>query len=385
MSANAAPDGPEVGYDIPAAVGMDESDIVTPCLLIDLDAFERNVAKMRDICADMGVRHRVHGKMHRSTDIAHYQIEHGDACGVCCQKVSEAETFARAGIKDILITNQVRQPVMVDRLAKLPKLGSRIIVCLDDASNVEELSAAASRHGTEIEVLVEIDCGSRRCGVDAGWSAVELARAIDEAPGLKFSGLQAYHGSAQHIRTWDERREAIRKAIVQVRETVALMESKGLRCPIIGGAGTGTYSFEGTSGIYNEIQAGSYAFMDADYQRILDKKDKPVAVFENALFVLTSVMSHVRQGRAVCDAGLKAFTIDSGMPVVLGHPEAEVLSSSDEHSVITDPGGMLRIHDKIRLIPGHCDPTCNLHDWYVGVRGGKVEVLWPVSARGRGY
>ena len=385
MTRAEAPEQLEVGYDVPAKVGMDESEIQTPALIIDLDAFERNILRMKEICADMGVRHRAHGKMHKSADIAHYQIDYGNACGVCCQKVSEAEAFARAGITDILITNQVRNPFMIDRLVKLPKLGARIIVCMDDAANVDELSQAAIREGTDIEVLVEIDCGAGRCGVASGPAAVKLALKIAEAPGLLFSGLQAYQGAAQHIRDWDQRREAIRQAIIRVRETVALLEAAGLRCPIIGGAGTGSYYFEGTSGIYNEIQAGSYAFMDADYQKVNDREGRPISEFENALFVLTSVLSHVRQDRAVCDAGLKAHATDSGLPVVFEHPEMQVLGCSDEHSVIADPSGALAVNDRLRLVPGHCDPTCNLHDWFVGVRGGKVEVLWPVTARGKGF
>ncbi|MEN8176965.1 MAG: alanine racemase, partial [Pseudomonadota bacterium] len=155
----------EVGYNIPAALGMDEADIQTPCLVLDLDALERNIKKMGQFANDMGVRHRVHGKMHKSVDVAKLQHELGDACGVCCQKVSEAEAFARGGIKDVLVSNQVRDPAKIDRLARLPKLGARTICCVDDIDNVAELSAAAQKHGTTIECLVEIDCGAGRCGV----------------------------------------------------------------------------------------------------------------------------------------------------------------------------------------------------------------------------
>lgn len=378
-------DGFEVGYDIPAAPGMDEADIQTPCLIVDLDAFERNVARMRDYCADMGVRHRVHGKMHKSADVAHYQIEVGKAVGVCCQKVSEAESFARAGVTDILVSNQVCDPAKIERLARIPKLGARIIVCCDDIANVADLSAAAVRNGTEIEVLVEIDCGAGRCGVASGKPVVEIAMAIDAAPGLRFSGIQAYQGAMQHMKKYEDRKAKIDVAIAMVRETVDMLKAEGLECDIVGGGGTGSYYFEGNSGVYNELQCGSYAFMDADYQRIDDADGKPISEFENALFLYTSVMSHAKPDKAICDAGLKAQSVDSGLPVVFGRDDVEYIKCSDEHGVIADPKGVLKINDKLRLVPGHCDPTCNLHDWYVGVRGGKVEKIWPITARGKAY
>jgi len=374
----------EVGYDIPAAIGMDEADVQTPCLLVELDAFERNVETMRKLCADMGVRHRVHGKMHKSADVALYQIEHGDAVGVCCQKVSEAEAFARAGVKDVLVSNQVRDPAKIDRLARLPRL-ARTIVCIDDIDNVAELSEAAQRHGTTIEVLVEIDCGAGRCGVQSGQPVVDLAKAIDAAEGLKFAGIQAYQGAAQHMESYEQRKEKIQAAIDMVRESVEMLEAEGLECDIVGGGGTGTYYFEGNSSVYNELQCGSYAFMDADYQRVKDESGNYISEFENALFLYTSIMSHAKADKAICDAGLKAQSVDSGLPVVFGRDDVEYIKCSDEHGVISDPDGALKVNDKLKLVPGHCDPTCNVHDWYVGIRNGKVEKVWPVTARGLAY
>ncbi|MEL6278991.1 MAG: 3-hydroxy-D-aspartate aldolase BhcC [Pseudomonadota bacterium] len=377
----------EVGYDIPAAIGMDESQIQTPCLVVDLDAFERNIEKMRKHCETMGVRHRVHGKMHKSADVAHYQIDHGDAVGVCCQKVSEAESFARAGVKDVLVSNQVREPAKIDRLARMPKLGARTICCVDDIENVADLSAAATKHGTTIECLVEIDCGAGRCGVTTTPAVVEIAKAIDAAPGLKFSGIQAYQGAMQHMDLYEDRKAKIDVAIAMVTDAVETLKSEGLECDIVGGGGTGSYYFEGNSGVYNELQCGSYAFMDADYGRILDKDGKRIdqGEWENALFLLTSVMSHAKADKAICDAGLKAQSVDSGLPVIFGRDDVEYVKCSDEHGVIADPEGVLKVNDKLKLVPGHCDPTCNVHDWYVGVRGGKVEKLWPITARGKAY
>ena len=377
----------EVGYDIPAAVGMDESEIQTPCLVLDLDALERNVAKMGRIAQQMGVRHRVHGKMHKSVDVALLQERLGGSCGVCCQKVSEAEVFARGGIKDVLVSNQVRDPAKIDRLARIPRLGARTIVCVDDIANVADLSAAAVRHGTQIECLVEIDCGAGRCGVTTTPAVVEIAQAIDAAPGLRFAGLQAYQGAMQHLDNYADRKAKIDIAVAQVRDAVEGLKAVGLECDIVGGGGTGSYYFEGNSGVYNELQCGSYAFMDADYGRILDKDGKRIdqGEWENALFILTSVMSHAKADKAIVDAGLKAQSVDSGLPVVFGRDDVTYVKCSDEHGVVADPDGVLKVNDKLRLVPGHCDPTCNVHDWYVGVRNGKVETLWPVSARGKAF
>ena len=380
-------DNLEVGYDVPAVPGMDEADIQTPCLVLDLDALERNVRKMGEFAQKMGVRHRSHGKMHKSVDVQLLQQEMGGACGVCCQKVSEAEVFARGGITDVLVSNQVTDPAKIDRLARLPKLGARTIVCVDDVANVADLSAAAVRHGTEIECLIEIDCGAGRCGVRTTDAVLEIARTIRDAEGLRFSGIQAYQGAMQHLDSYEDRRAKIDVAVAQVKEAVDALAAEGMECDIVGGGGTGSYYFEGKSGVYNELQCGSYAFMDADYGRILDENGNRIDAgeWENALFILTTVMSHAKADKAICDAGLKAQSVDSGLPFIYGRDDVKYVKCSDEHGVIEDAKGVLKVNEKLRLVPGHCDPTCNVHDWYVGVRGGKVETLWPVSARGKAY
>ena len=377
----------EVGYDVPALPGMDEADIQTPCLILDLDALERNIKKMGDYAKAHGMRHRVHGKMHKSVDVAKLQERLGGSVGVCCQKVSEAEVFVRGGIKDVLVSNQVRDPAKIDRLARLPKLGSRIIVCVDDIDNVAELSAAAQKHGTTLECFIEIDCGAGRCGVTTSEAVVKIAKAIEAAPGLKFTGIQAYQGAMQHIDKYEDRKAKLDTAIAMVKDAVEALKVAGLEPELVSGGGTGSYYFESNSGVYNELQCGSYAFMDADYGRILDKDGNRIdhGEWENALFILTSVMSHVKADKAICDAGLKAQSVDSGLPFVYGRDDVKYIKCSDEHGVIEDPQGVLKVNDKLKLVPGHCDPTCNVHDWYVGVRNGKVEALWPVSARGKAY
>ena len=380
-------DGYEVGYNIPALPGMDEADIQTPCLVLDMDALERNIKKMGDYARDHGMRHRVHGKMHKSVDVAKLQEVLGGSVGVCCQKVSEAEVFARGGIKDVLVSNQVRDPRKIERLANLPKLGARTIVCVDDLANVADLSTASVKAGTELEVFVEIDCGAGRCGVTTTAAVIEIAKAVEAAPNLKFTGIQAYQGAMQHMDSYEDRKAKLDVAIAMVKDAVDGLKAEGIDCELVSGGGTGSYYFESNSGVYNELQCGSYAFMDADYGRILDKDGNRIdqGEWENAFFILTSVMSHAKEDKAICDAGLKAQSIDSGLPVIYGRDDVEYIKCSDEHGVIADPDGVLKVNDKLRLVPGHCDPTANVHDWYVGVRNGKVEVVWPVSARGKAY
>lgn len=381
------PATPEVGYDIPAAIGMRLEEIQTPCLLLDLDALERNILRMGDYARAYGMRHRSHGKMHKSVDVQKLQQQLGGAVGVCCQKVSEAEAFARGGITDILVSNQIRDPAKIDRLARLPRSGVRVLVCVDDIDNVAELSAAAVSQGTTLHALVEVDCGAGRCGVTEVGAAVAIARAIAAAPGLVFGGVQAYQGAMQHLANYVQRRSALDAATERVREVVVALEAANLPPLLVTGGGTGSYQFESASEVWNELQCGSYAFMDADYGRVQDAEGRRIdqSEFENALFVLTSVMSHAKPGMAVCDAGLKAQSVDSGLPVVFGRDDVVYVKCSDEHGVIEDPQGVLRINERLKLVPGHCDPTCNLHDWYVGMRHGRVECLWPVSARGKGY
>lgn len=380
-------DAYEVGFDIPAKPGMDAADIQTPALVLDLDALERNVKKMGDYAKAHGMRHRAHGKMHKSVDVLKLQMELGGAAGVCCQKVSEAEVFVRGGIKDVLVSNQVRDPAKIDRLAQLPKHGSEITVCVDDVANIAELSEAAQKHGTELGIFVEIDCGAGRCGVTTTEAVVEIVKAVEAAPNLTYKGIQAYQGAMQHMDSYADRKAKIDAAVAQVGDAVEALKALGIETGLVSGGGTGSYYFESNSGLYNELQCGSYAFMDADYGRILDEDGKRIDAgeWENAFFILTSVMSHAKADKAICDAGLKAQSVDSGLPFIFERDDVEYIKCSDEHGVISDPKGALKVGDKLRLVPGHCDPTANVHDWYVGVRNGKVETVWPVSARGKAY
>ncbi len=366
----------------PAEIGDDLQDVDTPALMIDLDAFEANVAKLAKTVADFGVRLRAHSKTHKCPEIALRQIAAG-AIGICCQKVGEAEAMVAGGVPDVLVTNQIWGERKLKRLAALAH-DARIGVLVDDAQNVRDLGQTAREAGVTLDVYVEIDVGAGRCGIEPGAPAVQLAKAVIEEDGLRFAGLQAYHGSAQHIRTANERGAAIGAACDKVRATLTAMEDAGIDVPIVTGAGTGSFHFEAASGLYQEMQCGSYIFMDADYAQNMDQRGDPFTEFRHSLYVLVTVMSATKPGRAVVDAGHKALGNDQGMPWVADIPGARYQGPSDDHGtlILDDAARGVMLGEKIRLIPGHCDPTVNLYDWFVVVQGGRVVDLWEISARG---
>jgi D-serine deaminase-like pyridoxal phosphate-dependent protein len=362
----------------PAEPGMREEEVDTPALLLDLDGFEHNLDRMAALLEPTGARLRAHAKTHKSPVIARLQMARGGAVGQCVQKVAEAEVLAWGGVGDILVSNEVVGARKLARLAALNRI-ARVAVCADDAAQVVAYEEAAEAAGIRLDVLVEIDVGAGRCGVEPGPPAVALAERIAGSRHLRFGGLQAYHGSAQHRRAPDEREKAIGAAAEGTRRTVEQLRQRGLECAIVGGAGTGTFALEAGSGVFTEVQAGSYAFMDADYAR-----NEAPPPFRQSLFVLATVMSRRAVGGvAVVDAGHKAVAVDSGFPLVWERPGLRYASASDEHGALrVEDGEAPALGEKLRLVPGHCDPTVDRHDWYVGVRNGRVECLWPVAARG---
>jgi D-serine deaminase-like pyridoxal phosphate-dependent protein len=265
-------------------------------------------------------------------------------------------------------------PVKIARLATLSKR-ARLGACVDDLGNLRAIAASGAR----LDVYIEIDVGMRRCGVAPGEPALALAKEIAKHRKLRFAGLQAYHGRAQHLRSMAQRRSAIEQSAAAVRATKDLLGRNGIECPLVTGAGSGTYMLEIESGAWDEIQPGSYAFMDADYAR--NEWAAPLPRFEHALFVLATVMSRPGPDRAIVDAGLKASSVDSGMPTIWGRSGLTYTLASDEHGWI-EGRPLPALGDKLLLVPGHCDPTVNLYDWYVCVRHGIVEALWPITARG---
>ncbi len=343
-----------------------------------LDVFERNLDRLMH--ASQGLRVRPHAKSHKCPEVAKYQIAKG-AVGICCQKLSEAACFAQAGIQDILITNQIVGPKKhkhLRTLAEQVNLG----VLVDHPTQIAALASTMSGAKQALNVYIEVEVGGMRCGVPIE-NVVSMAQRIVAASdqGLRFAGLHCYHGRAQHLRQAKARSEAIGYATGVVRLAVEQLNQAGINVPCVTGAGTGTFWHERDSGQYNEIQAGSYAFMDRDYgDNIADASD---VIFENALFIKTSVMSIPRDGIAIVDAGLKASSVDAGMPVTFKQPGWRYLKASDEHGVIElAPGAQAALGQSILLVPGHCDPTINLYDEIICIKDDRVHAIWPISARG---
>ncbi len=352
----------------PAAVGDVLAAVDTPALLLDLDAFEANLVALAAMVAGTGVAVRPHGKAHKCPEIAERQVAAG-AVGVCAQTTGEAEVFVRAGITDVLLANEIADPGKASRLAALAGLAT-VGVCVDHPAQVALLADATAVAGTTLGVLIEVATG-QRCGIATQEEALVLAAAVGQASGLELRGIQAYAGTAQHVRDPAARAAAIEEVAALV---TAIRDAIGVRH--VTGAGTGTFPHEIASGVWTEIQPGSYALMDADYAR--NTKPPP---FRQALHVLGRVIS-AHPDRAVLDAGHKAVAIDSGPPVA---PEGhEVVSLADEHAILVRGAGAepLPLGAVVHLVPSHCDPTVNLHDWILAVRAGVVEEVWAVAARG---
>ena len=380
--------------DWTATLGQRVDAIDTPALVVDLDAMDRNIERMADFARKHRVRWRPHAKMHKSAEIA-LQLQRAGAVGACVQKTAEAEALAEGGVHDITITNQVIAHPKLLRVARLAAhlqtQGGRLALAVDSAEGIQRLAEAMAQAAPQarIDVLVEIDVGQGRCGVPPGAPALALAQAVARLTQLRFAGLHAYHGRAQHLRSAAERREAIAAAVQAARHTRDLITAAGLPVPLVTGSGTGTLVHEAASGVYGELQAGSFLFMDTDYAR--NEREPAQPAFEHALYVKTQVVS-VRDTHAVCDAGHKSHAIDSGLPTVALLPADRTLryaNGGDEHGLLYADAPDARLPSlghMLWLIPGHCDPTVNLHDFLIGVRGGlatgTVERIIRVDARG---
>jgi len=361
-----------VSQPAPAKIGQRLEDVDTPALILDLPAFEKNQRTLFDLVKDR-VRVRPHAKTHKCPEVAKRQMALG-AVGMCCQKVSEAEAMVDGGIGDVLVSNEIVGAQKIERLAALSRR-AKIGVCIDHVENLRAIAAT----GAKLDIYIEIDVGMRRCGVAPGKPAVELAKEILKHSNLRFAGLQAYHGRAQHIRSMEERHGVIEAAAQHVEHTKRLLAEANIACPVVTGAGSGTFMLEVEAGAWDEIQPGSYAFMDADYAK--NEWAAPLPRFEHALFVLSTVMSRPSPQMAIVDAGLKASSVDSGMPAVWQRPGLAYTHASDEHGWVEGKPSP-ELGEKLLLVPGHCDPTINLYDWYVVVKSGFVVDLWPISARG---
>ena len=385
---------PDLPGALEASIGLRVDQIDTPALVVDLDAMERNIARMADFARKHQVLWRPHAKLHKSAEIA-LQLQRAGAVGACVQKTAEAEALAEGGVHDITITNQVIAHPKLLRVARLAAhlqtQGGRLALAVDSAEGVQRLAEAMAQAAPQarIDVLVEIDVGQGRCGVPPGAPALALAQAVARLTQLRFAGLHPFHGRAQHLRGAAERREAIAAAVQAARHTRDLITATGLPVPLVTGSGTGTLVHEAASGVYGELQAGSFLFMDADYAR--NEREPAQPAFEQALFVKTQVISAC-SSHAVCDAGHKSHAIDSGLPTVALLPPGRGLryaNGGDEHGVLYADGPQARLPalgQMLWLVPGHCDPTVNLHNFLIGVRGGLaagvVERIIRVDARG---
>ena len=379
-------------------IGKSVTHIDTPALVIDLDAMKRNLVRMSEFAKKHGIRWRPHAKMHKSAMLAKIQAKAG-AVGVCVQKTSEAEALAAGGVLDIYISNEVIAPAKLKRVADLAKTiaaqGGQLAIAVDSGEGVIRLAKAmtdargGSGVGTVIDVFVEIDVGHGRCGVEPGPAALNLVMEIRKHPALNFAGLQAYNGRAQHVRSASGRRDAITKVVDAVLMTRHLIEGQGIPVGLVTGGGTGSMLLEAASGVFGELQAGSFMFMDADYAQ--NERDAAQPPFEHALFVKTQVMS-THSTHVVCDAGHKSHAIDSGLPLVQaldGEGPLEYFNGGDEHGILRPATGsnyLPTLGRTVWLIPGHCDPTVNLHDVLIGVEGGlrngTVRRIFTVDARG---
>jgi D-serine deaminase-like pyridoxal phosphate-dependent protein len=356
-------------------IGTPLIELDTPTLLLDLAAFERNLARMAEFSQRTGVAHRPHAKSHKSPLVARKQLDLG-AVGITCSKLGEAEVLVAGGVtKGILISSEVVGPVKIARLLALAR-HAELIVVIDDAANAGELSAAAERAGIRLDALVEVNVGQERCGVLPGAPAAELARAVAALPGLRFRGLQGYEGHLQSVRDLGERTARCNAAMAQLVDTRRLVESSGLTVEIVSTAGTGTHEIAAEHPGVTEVQPGSYVWMDASYMRV---EGTP---FESALSVLVSVVSRQRPGQAIVDAGWKALSTDAGNPSVKGRPDLAYAPAGDEHGRVTGDN-LPPVGGKIEMLPSHCDTTVNLYDRFVCIRDGHVETVWPVAARGR--
>lgn len=357
-------------------IGMPVENIDTPALLVDLDALEANIAFMADFFAGRPAALRPHVKTHKCPELARRQIATG-AVGITAAKVSEAEVFAEAGIEDILIANQVTGEVKIQRLTDLAQTCD-LMVAVDDPKNVERLERFCAEKEVQIRVLVEVDIGMKRCGVQPGEDTLRLAQLVDQKPHLQFRGLQAYEGHLVLVDDPEQREEQVKAAFLPLQETCELLRNQGLEPEIVSGGGTGTYDVSGTATPLNEIQVGSYVFMDATYHPIRPE-------FKQALTVLSTVLSRPVPERLVTDAGLKSMTSEFGWPHLLGSIAAKMEYLSEEHAVLTleSPQNVpLGGGDRVQFRPSHVCTTVNLHDQYYLHRGGILVDVWPIEARG---
>jgi D-serine deaminase-like pyridoxal phosphate-dependent protein len=349
------------------------ADLDTPQLLIDLDTLDANLGRMKGLFAGRPLDIRIHFKSLKTGGLARYLAGRGMERFLCA-KLNEAEVLADAGITDIFIANQIVGPVKLRRLCELARR-AKVRVCVDDPGNVAEMGRAAQEVGVTVEVLVEVDTGMGRCGVEPGQPALELARRVSRQPGLRFVGLQGYDGHLQMLPDAEAQRRGCLEGVEKLRATRRLIEADGIPVPVVTGAGTGTCQVFGNQDGVTEIQPGSFLLMDAAYHAARPE-------FACSLSLLCTVMSR-RPGWYVLDAGSKAVSKDFGTPTIKGRPADRVVKLAEEHTKVETEDASVKVGDRVEVFPAHCCATMNLHRNCVAVRAGQVEAFWPVEASGR--
>ena len=358
-------------------IGISKEEIDTPALLIDLDIFEANLRTMADFFKTVNAELRPHAKTHKTPTIAHKQLEAG-AIGITCAKLGEAEAMVHAGIRDVLVANQVVGSQKIARLINLAK-NSEIMVAVDDADNVDQLSAAAQAKGVTLRVLIEVSTGMGRCGTMPGEPTLTLARHILKSKGLKFEGLMGYEGHTVAVPDLAERKVKTGEAVDLLIGAKHFLEENDIAVEIMSGGGTGTFAITGSYPEMTEIQAGSYVFMDSTYHNVEGVGER----FPCSLTLLTTVVSRPEPTRVIVDAGMKVLAKEFGIPQPTTHG-LEMLSLSEEHGKLeAETSVNLKPGDKLEILPSHCCTTVNLHDRYYGIRNGIVESVWQIAARGK--
>jgi len=348
----------------------------TPALFADETVMNRNFRSMAELLKGKKLKLRPHFKSNKCTVIAHRQIEEG-AVGITCAKLSEAEDLCDSGIGDILIANQIVDPSKITRLMLLAKK-CHMTVCVDEEENARCLSKAAADAGVILYCLAEYEIGMERCGVTDADAYVRLAKLICGLPNLEYQGIQAYAGHVSHMEKQAEREKHTKENGEKIRSLIGKLEKEGIHVKTVSGGSTGTSVLKAEEGLYTELQAGSYFFMDSTYNKL----DIP---FENSLFLLATVVSR-RPGLTILDAGVKSIGVDQNDPEIFRMDGTRVearVETNEEHMKLFDPSEELEIGEKVKIIPGHCCSTVNLHEKIYLVRDGAVVDRLPVTARGK--
>jgi D-serine deaminase-like pyridoxal phosphate-dependent protein len=356
-------------------IGKRREELLTPALVLDIDAAQRNIDRMASALTALGpATIRPHYKTHKSPALARRQVEAG-AGGLSTATVWEAAVLASAGFDDIFVVNTVSHPAKIGVLAELAA-GRRILVAADEADNVAALSAAAIRAGSVLGVLVEVDTGMNRCGVDTAAAALALARRVTELPGLTFEGITGYEGHCSLTLDDALRHERQRTAMAFFTGVADQLEADGIGCPIRSAGGIATWQWTAAYPGITEIQAGTYVVMDNYHGQM-------VPGFEHSLTVQASVISR-QSGQVIVDAGSKSVAAPDDVTIV-GH-DHPVVRFDEEHGIFAAPdGSALRVGDSVALVPGYSPTTVNWYDAYHVVRGDHVADIWPIIPRGPGH